>query len=155
MTDVEQTSYCGLFCGDCIPANEKLYEITRGLSCLLTETGFKNYADYKSDKVPEFNDYDAFINVLNAFEKLHCYNYCRKGPLSEAGCAQSCKIRVCAIEKGLPGCWECDTYSSCGHIERIERFHPDIKHNLHMIKEYGADNWKDHRGRHYNWSCEQ
>ena len=152
MNDAERTSFCGLWCGDCIPATEKLYEITQELNQLLIETGFKNYADFKSKKVSEFKDYDTFINVLNAFEKLHCYNYCRNGPCSEAGCNTSCKIRVCVIEKGFQGCWECDTYSSCEHIENMKGFHPDIKHNLNMIKEHGIDKWKNYRGKHYNWS---
>ena len=152
MTDKNLTSFCGLWCGDCIPANEKIYELTSELSQLFIETGFKNYAEFKSRRIPEFNDYDTFINVLNSFEKLHCYNYCRQGPHSkEAGC-ETCKIRLCAVEKGFDGCWDCDIYNSCEHIIKMERFHPDIKHNLDMIKENGIDNWKEYRGKHYNWS---
>lgn len=155
MNNSEKTSFCGLWCGDCIPATERLYEITQELNQLLKEIGFENYAEFKSRRVPEFKDYDTFINVLNAFEKLHCYNYCRQGPRSEdAGC-ENCKIRACAVEKGFQGCWKCDTYSSCERIEKMERFHPDIKHNLKMIKEHGIDNWKEHRGKHYNWSKER
>ncbi|MCL2774475.1 MAG: DUF3795 domain-containing protein [Oscillospiraceae bacterium] len=152
MTDKELTAVCGLWCNDCIPSNEKLYSLTSELNQLLIDIGFKNYADFKSNRVVEFKDYDIFINVLNAFKKLHCYNYCHKGPCSEAGCDPSCKIRVCAAEKGFEGCWECDTYLSCEHIEKMNRFHPDIKLNLTMIKEHGVDNWKEYRGRHYNWN---
>jgi len=152
MSHTEKTSFCGLWCGDCIPATERLYELTAELNQLLLATGFKNYAEFKSSKVPEFKDYDVFVSILNAFEKLHCYNYCRKGPCSEAGCTPACKIRVCAMEKGFEGCWECDAYSSCEHIGRMEGVHPDIKHNLAMIKEHGTDNWREYRGRHYHWS---
>ena len=152
MNDKDRTSFCGLWCGDCIPANEKIYELTSELNQLLAEIGFKNYSDFKSKKVSEFNDYDIFIRVLNAFEKLHCYNYCRKGPRSEAGCNTACKIRVCVIEKNIEGCWECDIYTSCERITRMESFHPDIKHNLTMIKEHGIEGWKEHRGRHYQWN---
>ena len=152
MTDLEKTSYCGLWCCDCIPGDERIYELSSALSRVLTETGFKHYADFKSKRVPEFKDYDTFVNVLSAFEKLHCYNGCRNGPCSEAGCAVSCKIRLCSTEKGIEGCWDCDTYTTCEHIAKMERFHPDIKHNLAMIKKYGANNWKDRRGRHYNWN---
>ena len=155
MSDKNLTSYCGLWCNDCIPANERLYALTSELSHILIDIGFKNYADFKSKRVPEFKDYDTFIRVLNAFEKLHCYNYCRKGPCSEAGCAQSCIIRICAIEKGYEGCWDCDLYSTCEHIEKMERFHPDIKQNLYMIKEHGTKDWKEYRGKHYKWSEER
>ena len=155
MEDKDLTSFCGLWCNDCIPANERLYALTAELFDLLNEIGFKNYADFKWNKVPEFKDYDKFISVLNAFEKLHCYNHCRKGPFSEAGCAPSCEIRVCVTEKGYQGCWECDSYALCEHIKRLERFHPEIIHNLQMINKYDIDSWKIFRGRHYNWSKER
>ena len=152
MSDKNMTSFCGLWCGDCIPANEKIYELTSELNHLLIETGFKNYAEFKTRRVPEFNDYDTFVKVLNAFEKLHCYGHCRQGPHSEdAGC-ENCKIRLCSIEKGFEGCWDCDTYSSCEHIVKMKKFHPDIMQNLANIKEHGIDNWKVYRGKHYNWS---
>jgi hypothetical protein len=145
MTDRDLTAFCGLWCNDCIPSNEKLYSLTSELHRMLAEIGFENYAAFKSKRVAAFGDYETFLRVLNAFEKLHCYHYCRKGPCSEAGCAESCQIRVCVLQKGLQGCWDCGTYESCAHIERMGRFHPDIKHNLAMIREHGIDNWKADR----------
>lgn len=155
MSDKNNTAFCGLWCGDCIPANERLYELTSELIQLLNDIKFENCAEFKSNRVPAFKDYDAFINVLNSFEKLHCYNYCRKGPCSEAGCAKSCKFRSCAIDKGFDGCWECDTYLHCEHIIKFEEFHPGKIHNLNMIKQYGIDGWKEYRGKHYKWSSER
>ena len=152
MLDKDLTSFCGLWCNDCIPSNEKLYSLTSELNQLLEEIGFKNYADFKSKRVSEFKNYDIFIRVLNAFQKLHCYNYCRKVPYSEAGCNMACKIRICVTEKNYEGCWECDVYNSCEHITDMESFHPDIKHNLAMIKEHGIEDWKKYRGKHYQWS---
>jgi hypothetical protein len=37
----------------------------------------------------------------------------------------------------------------------MERFHPDIKYNLHTIKEHGLQDWQEHRGKHYKWSKER
>ena len=152
MDHSRSTSFCGLWCGDCIPANEKLYDTISELKHLLVESGFRNYAEYKSERVPEFKDYDVFLRVLNAFEKLRCLNYCREGPCSEAGCAKECKIRLCSIENGFEGCWDCDTYNTCEQISQMERLHPDIKSNLTQIKAQGIDKWKEYRGRHYRWS---
>ncbi len=152
MTDRELTSYCGLWCNDCIPSNERLYSLTSELRALLHSTGFENYAALKSKRVAAFEEYDRFLSVLDSFKTLHCFNYCRKGPCSEAGCAKDCEIRICVLAKSLDGCWDCDSYSACEHIGRREKLHPDIKHNLAMIKKHGIDHWKYYRGRHYNWS---
>lgn len=152
MTDRELTSFCGLWCGDCIPSNERLYTLTAELRALLAQTDFKNYAALKSTKIAAFQDYEVFLSVLNAFEKLQCYDGCRKGPRSAAGCAKDCEIRACAREKGLEGCWDCDACPTCGIIKKMEKSHPDIKRNLAMIQKHGIEHWKDYRGRHYSRS---
>jgi len=152
MTDRDKTAYCGHYCGDCIPGNERLYALVSELQERLTETGFAHYAAFKANKVPAFRDYDKFLAVLNSFEKLHCYGYCRKGPHSEAGCTMDCKIRLCAIAKELDGCWDCDWVTDCAHIDKMLDFHPNGMENLAAIREYGFDNWKEQRGRHYKWS---
>jgi len=152
MPDRDKTAYCGLYCGDCIPGNERLYELASELRELLSETGFAHYAAFKSNKVSAFKDYDAFINVLDSFEKLRCHNGCRKGPSSEAGCTTDCKIRVCAIEKGLDGCWDCGQVTDCERIDKVAGFHPGLWQNLTAIREEGIGRWTDLRGRHYKWS---
>ena len=57
MPDIDLTAFCGLYCGDCILANERLYSLVSELKQLLNSIGFKNYAEFKSNKVPELKDY--------------------------------------------------------------------------------------------------
>ena len=46
MSTMNKTSFCGLWCGDCIPANEKIYElasifrISRGIIILFLEVAY-------------------------------------------------------------------------------------------------------------------
>lgn len=149
---IENTSFCGLWCNDCIPSNERLYQLTAELSELLEKLGFENYAAYKAEKVPEFSNYQTFLDVLNAFEKVHCYNKCHNGPKSIAGCSSSCKIRVCVLNKNLNGCWECDHFTNCEYILDMETLHPDIRKNLLFLQEKGIGEWSSFRGKHYNWT---
>ena len=151
MDQREQTSFCGLWCNDCIPSNERLFALTAELSQLLDDISFKSYAEYKSDKIKEFKHYDKFVEALKAFEKLHCYNHCYKGPVSCSGCAPDCKIRMCVIKNSYEGCWQCQSFESCQHIADMKKMHPHIIENLKAIRTYGIKNWSKHRGKHYSF----
>ncbi len=154
MNDELLTAYCGLWCNDCIPSNERIYQLADELDKLLLETGFENYANFKVPKVPEYENYETFLSVLRALKKVQCKNYCRKGPVSEAGCAPDCVLRQCCIEKEIDGFFACEEVETCERIAAREGFHPGIRQNLTAMKEHGLKNWKDYRGRHYNWSKE-
>jgi hypothetical protein len=152
MKERESTSFCGLWCGDCIPSNERLFALAAELSQFLKDINFELYAKYKSRKVPELQHYDEFIEVLNAIEKLHCYNHCYLGPISCAGCASDCKIRTCVLENGFEGCWQCLNFETCPNINGMKRMHPNIIENLLAIQTYGIENWSQHRAKHYDFS---
>ncbi|MDD5934507.1 MAG: DUF3795 domain-containing protein [Clostridiales bacterium] len=143
----DNTSYCGLWCLDCIPSYEELFSTVEKLKGILNETHFKSYAEYKSNKVKEFQQYDVFLEVLNAFEKIRCY----KGPHSVAGCASDCKIRQCCLEKEIDGCWRCEQYHNCESIIGMSEMHPDIVNNLDILHKNGINRWKNARGKHYNF----
>ncbi len=53
--DKDLTSFCGLWCNDCIPGNEKLYALASELYQLLMDIDFKDYVKLKSQKVAEFS----------------------------------------------------------------------------------------------------
>jgi len=137
-----------LCCGDCIPFNQGLSETAKKLKERLQEVQFDKYTELKVKENPVLNDYETFVRVLSALTELRCTKTCR-----ENGGKPDCKIRDCARDKGLKGCWECSNFETCERLEPLSVYHGDTpKHNLRLIKEYGIENWADKRRRHYIWN---
>jgi hypothetical protein len=145
--DDRYTAYCGLYCKDCIPSDEKLFRIADEIGDLLDGLQFEKYAALKAKTLPEFADYPAFARVLRALKGIECKALCTEG-----GCKENCLIRACVRGKGLRGCWLCGKFEACGLLESMKNYHPGLVHNLRMIRQHGPDDWSDKRGRHYNWS---
>lgn len=147
----KHTSYCGLYCKDCIPSHTELYELTERLAGLLDNLGFEHYAELKSQKIKEFENYPIFRKLLSEIRKLQCKPTCFEGPVSKYGCNADCKMRQCVLERGFAGCWDCDEHKTCEKLAWHKSFHPGIEHNLELIKKFGLDNWVNKRGKHYPW----
>ncbi|MBN1187516.1 MAG: DUF3795 domain-containing protein [Bacteroidales bacterium] len=145
------TAFCGLYCKDCIPSKTELYELTGKLADLLEKLGFEHYAQFKSKRVKEFENYPMFRKLLAEIQKIQCKSTCFEGPASEYGCNPDCKIRECIMTKNLDGCWECAEYKICEKLEWHKKFHPGMEHNLELIKKHGIENWLDKKGKHYPW----
>jgi len=146
--DREYTAYCGLYCGDCIPFNRKLFDAAERLRKELEQRKFDEYARLKSKKNKLFNDYDIFMKVLSELVKLRCMKTCVNG-----GGNPDCRIRNCVRTKGIQGCWECTDFEDCEFLKPLSDYHGATpKHNLRLIREYGIENWSDKRGRHYVWN---
>ncbi len=144
--DREFTAYCGLYCGDCIPFNQSLFNAAERLREELDRRQFDKYAELKSRKNKVFNDYGTFKKVLSELIDLRCARTCINN-----GGNPDCRIRGCVHRKGLNGCWECSDFESCDLLEP-SLYHGDTpRHNLRLIKEYGVENWADKRGKHYIW----
>lgn len=151
----QMTSYCGLYCKDCIPSKTELYTLAARLEDLLAELKFDKYADLKagqtywSESNAVFKDYHRFVDVLKAIRGLECKSICREGGGWKGG---RCMVRNCAIEKGLPGCWYCKEYKACRHLEPLLKFHPNLAYHLELINSEGIDKWAAKRRGHYPWS---
>jgi len=152
------TTYCGLYCKDCIPSKSELYTVAARLQDLLEELQFVNYAELKagqtywSEANSAFKHYPEFLAVLKAIRGLECTSLCREGGGWKGG---RCQVRNCAIEKGVAGCWECAGYKSCEHLEPLLKFHPNLAYHLDLIKSEGIENWSKKRKGHYSWLAEQ
>jgi len=146
------TSYCGLYCKDCIPSNNELFALIEKLADVLDNLGFEHYAKFKSIRIREFQNYETFRRLLTEMKKLKCETNCFEGPISTYGCNNNCEMRECVIEKGIEGCWVCKDYKECKKLEMHKKFHPGMENNLNMIKEFGLENWLGKRGKHYKWS---
>ena len=147
----ENTSFCGLYCRDCIPSNEELFSLLKKLKSVLATSGFENYAALKAARDDCFRDYPVFLQVLESMLKLECRNGCYRGPLSELGCKSDCAIRTCVIEHKYNGCWDCNIFMTCELLDQQKKVHPSLENNLNCIRRHGIGNWIEKRGKHYIW----
>jgi hypothetical protein len=149
------TTYCGLYCGDCIPSKKELFAAAAHLQKLLAALQFEKYAELKAGQTywsqsnSAFRQYPQFLEVLQAIRELECTSTCREGGGWKGG---RCAVRNCAMEKGLAGCWECAEYKSCPNLEPLLRFHPNLAYHLELIRSEGVENWASGRKGHYPWS---
>ncbi len=150
MTEKTLTSYCGLYCIDCIPSNRSLFEALKKFENQLNKVQFEKYAQVKSSTNTAFKKYADFYEVLTAIKNLEC-----KAPCRENGDIFDCKIRSCAISKGYEGCWKCDDSKGCALLLQIKKVHVDLDHNLQLIRREGFENWSAKRAKHYPWSKNQ
>ncbi len=144
--DKKYTSYCGLFCLDCIPSNKRLFSTARDLAKLLSDVQFEKYAEIKAVKNKVFERYPELVELLHEIIKLEC-----KAPCREGGGKAECKVRECALIRHYEGCWECDDYGKCELLGPLNKIHPNLKYHLELIRKEGPENWCIKRGKHYSW----
>ena len=152
------TSYCGLYCKDCIPSKTQLYAAAARLQELLEDLQFSKYAGLKAAQTywsvanAAFTHYPEFLVVLQAIRGLECTSLCREGGGYKG---DRCEIKKCAIAKGFDGCWQCGDYQSCTLLEPMKSFHPHLEEHLALIKTDGIENWSKKRKGHYAWLAEK
>jgi len=149
MPEKELTAYCGLYCAYCIHFLNEHSKIAGKLKEKLEKVDFKSYASVKSPFGSEFQQYDAFMEVLEALIRHSCSKGCRVG----GGCsAEPCPVIVCCKEKGYEGCWECGEFESCEILEFLKpRCGEAVMHNLKEIRERGLEGWSQNHMPFYNW----
>jgi hypothetical protein len=140
------TSYCGLYCRDCIPSNRELFATAAELERKLADLHFEEYAAHKAKGDAVFGGYQGFLKVLQGILGLECKAPCRAG-----GGKSACAVRDCVLERQLPGCWDCAGYRSCELLGPLRRFHPNLEHHLDLIRREGIDAWSAKRKGHYSW----
>ncbi len=121
-------SYCGIYCG----------------ACSVLVHG-------------ETEQRDAFIGCLKGVpdSELRC-NGCKSDAVY-AGC-RICKLRHCAIQRGVAHCVECKDYPCATYKgwQRSSRFLPHVAQsgrNLDVVRRDGVDQWLASQRKH--WSCPQ
>jgi hypothetical protein len=146
MADDKYTSYCGLYCQDCIPSTKKLFDAVKTLRKVLDELRFDKYAQIKSQKDQLFAEYPKFIKLLSQISTLECASPCREG-----GGNPTCKIRKCALSRNYIGCWDCSEFHCCELLKPLKQVHSNLEFHLELIKKRGKDNWSSERKEHYDF----
>jgi hypothetical protein len=86
----DRTAYCGLYCGDCIPRDKRLFTAVEELKKALDEVQFDQYAYLRAQANGKLLDFPVFIRVLDEIEGIEC-----KGPCATGGGKKVCIIRDC------------------------------------------------------------
>jgi len=59
------------------------------------------------------------------------------------------------MEKGYPGCWECERRPVCPLLDPLRAVHPHLDAHLALIREMGPVDWFDGRREHYRWQLRE
>jgi hypothetical protein len=132
----ELIGYCGLYCGTCPSYTQVAADLARDLRNELRKGKFDKAADFlaKMPAFAAFKNYKEGYGLLGAIMKIRCkHGFCRPG-----GWDSRCKIRRCARQKKLVGCWQCDEFESCSKLKALE-VTGDTTHlkNLRKIRRLG------------------
>jgi len=144
MSEMDLTTYCGLYCGDCIRYRAEFSDLADNLLKEFERVRFSEYA-----KVYGVEHYDDAISFLKMISLLKCEKPCRLG---QEGTKRKCEVKQCVKAKGYEGCWQCDDFEKCGKLDFLKPFCGKAPiNNLRKIKEVGIDNWAKFREKQYPW----
>lgn len=132
-----QVGFCGIWCGSCLGGNGAILELTKRYE----EITKRSKAALEKWAPKEFN-FNEFMKGLACIQAMPLCPGCRKG-----GGNSSCKIRICALNKGVTDCSQCDQLKECTNFEELEKSSPKIKEGLTEIKNKGqkalVEKWMD------------
>lgn len=133
----ELIAYCGLYCGTCPAYTQNMANLAKDLQQELRRAKCEKAAPGLA-KIPAFaafKHYGKFSELLVALTQMRCKKACRAG-----GGSPECRIRICAKDKGLIGCWECGDFAGCTMLKSLEDY-GDVDRtylkNLRKIKRQG------------------
>lgn len=128
MTNLEQVTYCGLYCGLCAHRN-RIPQSAALLRDAMHKEGYDNW----SKDLPQFSEFWKFLNDL-AESESRCS--CRAGQCGPPFCG----IRKCAAKKGVDACPFCDEYP-CRKILGIAKGYVTMLADGQRMKTIGIDAW--------------
>ena len=126
--------YCGLYCGACAILNGQIRDTAKSLRGLLKAYDYAEWAPTLADFVPAVRNWGEFEGVLEWLTTQDCSG-CPAG-----GGNPECAIRICARERRLAGCWECDE-EPCEKLGEIDEGYPGVAKNRQRIRELGLEAW--------------
>jgi hypothetical protein len=104
----DQIGYCGIWCGSCVVGSGALRRLSNKYKVLLDGYGVLEWGPKEFDSL-------EFLKGLESIGNLALCPGCLKG-----GGRDDCELRNCAVSKGIDGCIQCDTQSTCEHQEILD-----------------------------------
>jgi hypothetical protein len=117
-----QIGYCGIWCGSCGGGNGSIQELARRFEDIVKNQNLEKY-------VPKEFVFKEFLKGLAAIQKMPLCPGCRK-----SGGPSTCKVRICALDRGVADCSLCEQLARCTKFEQLEITHPKIKGDLIRIR---------------------
>jgi len=118
-----QVGFCGIWCGSCVAGNGAIVELARRFDKIVKGYNLEKW-------VPKDFDFKEFTKGLASIQSMPLCSGCRKG-----GGNPTCKVKVCALEKGIADCSLCGQLKECKNFERLEKENPKVKEGLMEIKK--------------------
>jgi len=121
----DQIGFCGIWCGSCLGGNGAIQELARRFEIIAKNPALAKW-------VPKEFDFKEFMKGLACIQAMPVCSGCQKD-----GGPQTCKIRICARDKGMADCSQCNELMECKNFEQLEKNYPHIKEDLMEIKNKG------------------
>jgi hypothetical protein len=120
--DKNQIGFCGIWCGSCLGDKGAILELTRKYEQIIkhSQSALEKWAP------KEFN-FNEFMKGLAYIQAMLLCPGCKKDDRNP-----TCEIRICALNKNLTNCSQCDDLAECKNFESLEKDHPKIKEELRI-----------------------
>lgn len=128
MADLEQVTYCGLYCGLCAQRN-RIPQRADALRDAMHKEGW----DFWGVDIPDFKQFWSFLNDIADSESRSA---CRGGKCGRP----DCPIRICARQKNIEVCVFCESYP-CDNILNLARSYINLLADARHMKEIGIEAW--------------
>ena len=126
----DQIGFCGTWCGSCVAGNGVLRELTRRYEDLIERYDLKEWG-------PKEFDFKEFMKGLRSIQKMPLCQGCLKGD-GKPGC----EIRICASNKKIDDCSECDQPSACRNSEALQKMQTGTRDAGLLVKTEDVDRRK-------------
>ena len=125
--DRKYVCYCGLYCENCA-VKARVEPASRVLYAEMKKAGFEDIIHM----IPQGGEFWAFLKSMA--EDGTCLS-CREGSGNPG-----CSIRLCAREKKVEICAQCESYP-CAYFDDLLRHYPSLKNDNTLLLARGLDDW--------------
>ena len=125
--DTKYSCYCGLYCENCAV----MAKITPAAKVLYNEMKTAGFEEI----IHLIPGGDGFWPFLKDMAENGTCTSCREGSGNPG-----CTIRICAKEKGIEMCAECENYP-CEHFTELMKGCPIVKLDNELYREKGREAW--------------
>lgn len=122
-----QVGFCGIWCGSCVVGNGALRELTRKYEEIIERYGLEEWA-------PKDFDFKEFMKGLTSIQAIPLCRGCLKGDGRS-----NCEMRVCASNKNITDCSECDQPTACKNLEMLQKMRTGARHAGLFVKTENVD----------------